>query len=415
MDVGDPLDADCYFVRGSDTLVEAWSKTALPYPPYSQPWLKRLRDEIRERLFALVASDEQILRAEYSSLSQAFCDVENVLLYNVGPSALKHLTMAGLQIERRYQEVTSPAGSSPAIEAHHMRFATVAAGAGPEFWDRGADLIRFEQIELQSLTKVAPIWLAIRRQTAAPPRPVGLESDPFGVRVIIRGTAKAGPQNFAELVKPLLDGIISAAHGHDGQRLDEITDRLVATGLASAGEIRQQLTDERWSALGVRKLLWPFGAKGVQWNPADDRCVFAEVLLDRRSSTESGWEVTAEMFAVSARPDVNPGGQPQSAAKVPGYEAGEAELIAFALSFDATEVYGNMERVGDLANEVRETWTRTGDVPSFLLILRNSLYFEQRRHRHLESDLSLDPLVRALVQAIRKTSAGSVPVVGTLP
>ncbi len=407
-----------YLVRRADTVVESWSRVALPFQHSSQPWTKGLRDEIRASLKILTVPDGQMLRAEYSSLCPAFRDVENVLLYNVGSSAFKQLVRSGLQIERRYQAVSVPVGGPPAIGEHHMRYGAVDAGTGPEFWNRGVDLIRFEEIELRSLTKVAPIWLAIRRQTAPPVRPAGTKPGPFGVRVVVRGTAKAKLQNLAELVKPLLDGIISAAHTHDEQQLNVLTDRLVANDIGTSDEIRQQLMDERWSALGVRQLLRPVGAKGVQWNPADDRCVFAEVLLDRSSDIDSGWEVTAEIFAVSARTDVNPGGQPEAAdpsVKVPGDDAGEAELIHFALSFNAAEVYGTTEQVAEIANSAVETWTETGELPGSLDALRTSLYFEQRRHRHLESNLSLDPFVRALVEAIRTSSTGSVTVVGTGP
>jgi hypothetical protein len=46
---------------------------------------------------------------------------------------------------------------------------------------------------------------------------------------------------------------------------------------ASIEDVLQNLANERHSPLGPRRLVWPF-RNGVQWNPADDKCVAGEIL-----------------------------------------------------------------------------------------------------------------------------------------
>lgn len=76
-----------------------------------------------------------------------------------------------------------------------------------------------------------------------------------------------------------------------------IVERLAKYLGESESAAEDLLGDERRAVLGKRKLLHPFG-QGIQWNPADDSCVTAKILLN--DSMEDGiWSVDGDIFAVT--------------------------------------------------------------------------------------------------------------------
>ena len=95
---------------------------------------------------------------------------------------------------------------------------------------------------------------------------------------------------------------------------------------------------------------------------------------------------------------------------VPDPTAPWRKLAEFALTFDGYAKFGGFDRLSTMANAAAKAWRERGSLPATLEEARGSLFFEQRRHRHLESDprgASLD-YVRALVQRIYDLSGGAV-------
>lgn len=92
-----------------------------------------------------------------------------------------------------------------------------------------------------------------------------------------------------------------------------------------------------------------------------------------------------------------------TAASVPPSAAGEADLIDFALSFDAYEAL-DPDAVRTIGSRTRARFERSGELPENLVLLRASLFFEQRAARF--TDTTFDgPYVRALVAAIAEHAA----------
>src|SRR5436190_11598556 len=78
--------------------VEAWSVRRLPFEPTGS--MPSLRDSLRAAILGLHDDASGSVRAVYASLSTDFCDAENVLLYNVGPSRFARLATRRLTFER---------------------------------------------------------------------------------------------------------------------------------------------------------------------------------------------------------------------------------------------------------------------------------------------------------------------------
>lgn len=107
-------------------------------------------------------------------------------------------------------------------------------------------------------------------------------------------------QNLAGLIKPVLDGVISAFHSHVGEA-EHVSRCLADAGVGEYTAVRHALTDSSWGALGPRTLVRPFGARGVQWNPADDYCVAASVELDPAPAAGPRWQFSGELLRARPR------------------------------------------------------------------------------------------------------------------
>ena len=229
--------------------VRGWSIQRLPFEPNG--WLKDYRGELREAIRSLEPDTGTHLLAAYASPDREFVDVENVLLYNIGAASYRHLTRGGLEVVR----LTSP------DRLHHVSYRSCTGlKPGPVAADVRA------RVSLDAFPadreKPGSWWAAIRPRLVT----TGTELDGgYEIEILLRGDAQA----FVSLVKPMLDGLISALHSHDGTH-----EHHVLGALARYGEPRvlwDLLNDSTNEILGRRTLLRPHGA-GVAWNPADDRC-----------------------------------------------------------------------------------------------------------------------------------------------
>lgn len=149
--------------------------------------------------------------------------------------------------------------------------------------------------ELSETTKPGAVWQALRAarvEVLASPGP----TSPFGLRLEL-GQAPGERLRPAKIVKPLVDGVVAALHYHDGSELLDLSHRLqTQLGAESAESVAELLTDEHATPLGKRQLLWARAA-GVQWNPADDRCLALELHVaeaDRR-------ELSGRLIAIEER------------------------------------------------------------------------------------------------------------------
>lgn len=83
--------------------------------------------------------------------------------------------------------------------------------------------------------------------------------------------------NLTSIIKPLLDGLISALHCYDGNKLDEVAARIATKLLEPAGEVRNLLKSD--GVLGARSVPHLRG-DGLQWSPADNLLTAAEIIRE---------------------------------------------------------------------------------------------------------------------------------------
>lgn len=264
--------------------LDVWSERRLQYN--EKPETKVLKAAIGDAISSLQAKPGEILSAVFTSSKSDLVDAENVLLYNVGAARFTGVAREGLRFERVHQ--------APTRYQHHHRYELVPRSSPSEHWQRGETRVTAASLPIPVLReKPDEVWRAVRSRVVTAP----MHSGPYGLLVTLT-TPKA--VRLAALVKPLLDGIISGLHAHDGTDLEILAARLAQRLGYPIEEIVRLLMDPREAVLGVRPLLRKRTDGGLHWNPADDECVTC-TLLSKVSPQASGWLLDFELFAVAPR------------------------------------------------------------------------------------------------------------------
>ena len=255
-----------HVVTGDRRIVEAWSRSRLPFEPRGSAL--DLRAEIRSGVAALEPGG--VLHCTYGSANRRPCDVENVLLYNVGMSAFRPLTGDGIVFERSYDVPAHPTG---ATFAHHYRY-VVGAPIIFEHWKESTVVARWRaEAPRHGADKPAGWWAGAIAGVSCENDALG-DVAVFGLRIRV-GTGRV---SIASSLKPMLDGFIAALH-HDPDPSPLAVERLAAHLNLSSPAVNEMLLGEGHSPLGARTIVRPY-RENVQWNPADDRCVACAVLMD---------------------------------------------------------------------------------------------------------------------------------------
>jgi len=271
------LEADAQLRR-----VDVWTERRLQFN--SKPETVALKSAIGAAVSKLEARPGEILSAVFTSASVDLVDAENVLFYNVGTSRFATSTREGLRFERDH--------GAPSRQRHHHRYELTARDSVSQHWRRDQTAIAFSGSipAINEMSKPDPVWLAVRRQATRAKRCEGL----YGLLVTL---TTPRPVRLAALLKPLLDGLISGIHAHDGTDLSLLSSRLALRLGLPADEVAQLLMEPQQAVLGVRPVLRKFG-DGLQWNPADDECVTC-TLWNSVVPQATNWSLDFELFGVT--------------------------------------------------------------------------------------------------------------------
>jgi hypothetical protein len=291
--------------------VEAWSDVYLPFEPKTFA-AQELRRELRDRLRRLAAGRNEVLHAVFAGERPQRADVENLLLYNVDMDGGSFASVArdGLRFELATRGVRpAPSGRG---RAYAYQYRAVPRSGRLVHWHEVRQLARWEDVQIMGPPRLALVWLALRRgiergDVEVADEPIG-PGAPFAVRLDVRRpTGLTGRTNAAPLVKPAIDGVVSALQVQ--RSIDSSADvaaRLAAQLAAAITDdvptpdvVASLLTDSNGAVLGVVERLVVPRADGVQWAPADDLCLAGEVLLDGESADE--WQLSGRVAEIASR------------------------------------------------------------------------------------------------------------------
>jgi hypothetical protein len=104
---------------------EGWANRPLPFEPKGS--MLDYRQALRRALGELDPARGAVLRGRYASRDTRRCDVENLLLYNLGLSAFAHLRPQEIMLTRSLTPAPPPEGD-PGVLVHHHRYDLVASG-----------------------------------------------------------------------------------------------------------------------------------------------------------------------------------------------------------------------------------------------------------------------------------------------
>jgi len=270
-----------FFIKGPDNesnIVELWSSSRLPFEPAG--WLHDMRGVLIEAISQLDTSNTAFLHASYHSEWFELCDLENILLYNVGTGKFKNLCQQGFLLERSFRS-----GTYLPIEninyPHYQRYEVSSSEHFPIYWDINNLLASWKDIPLRKLTSDAKphdYWKTFKESNVAISSNVSYSGN-FGMDIQVLMPERKG-FNLAAVVKSMLDGIIAAFHVHSGNQMELVSERLSRNLSVEAQYVKKLLLDDSCAVLGRRDLLHQF-KNNVQWNPADDKCVAIKLTCQK--------------------------------------------------------------------------------------------------------------------------------------
>ncbi len=244
-----------YEISATTQLVEFWSSVRLPFEPRGE--MRSARAALRAAIMQLVTPPNASLSATYVSAHTGFCDVENVLLYNVGTGLFAHMASRGLQVQRVHADpIAIPSGRQ---YTHYQRYTFAPVSALPV----ATPTLAFPLNKISTGTKPHEIWWAVSAEKAS-------TSVPISGRFRLDIALPVQGRNLAALAKPLLDGIICALH--PATVIDELAvARLAAKSGWLVAAVKQRLLDPPCPLLAPRKVLTSY-REFVKWDPTDELC-----------------------------------------------------------------------------------------------------------------------------------------------
>jgi hypothetical protein len=267
--------------------VDAWAARPVPFEATGVD--RELRSALRAALDGLDVGPDGVLSATYWGDRHRRSDIENVVLYNVDDTGRRFGSGRGIRFEHATGRRPDPDGRSWPC-SYGYRLAPVG---GYGSWSAVEVLAEWSAVTVAvgpGRPSVAGTWLALRQARLSESRTVG--AGPVALELQVG--APAGVR-LPPLVKPLIDGVVSALATDDGSPQEAVGRLARALGL-DVGIARDLLTVPN-APFGRHRLLALRGA-GLQWQPPDDLLVAGEVLR----STGRGTDVTVAGRLVAVRP-----------------------------------------------------------------------------------------------------------------
>ena len=284
--MNDILVKDKYIISHNNDIIEAWSVQNIPYEP--NEWQKEMRADLRLALEKFSEKISSGMYAKYATGNNSYCDVENILLYNIGTGVFRNICSSSFCLEREFDSVLPPIEIRNTMP-HYYKY-ELSSNADFKVYSPKNILAEWEGLECDRFhEKPSFYWNYIKNSL------LDIQDDnfnsQFGIEVKITAPRAI---NLTSIIKPLLDGLICAFHRYDGNINDDILNVLFSQIGVDKSTLKDMLIDNNFNVLGKRNLIWKRG-NSVQWNPADDLCVAIRVMLDIR---QGDWKIDGKLFSV---------------------------------------------------------------------------------------------------------------------
>lgn len=269
---------ELFKVSGGSRVVVGHAEGPPPWPPTGP--MKSYVDALRRAIGGLVVESGDVLRGTLASSRNRTTDAENALFYNVGPRSFSAATRGGIQMERVFRDAHEIDADAP----HRvlLRYELTTPNTMPSYWALKERLAAWERVPLPAMytAKPAAVWAALCAAEVSVQRLDHGRPRPFGLTLTIRDRDQRRPA--ATIIKPIVDGVVSAFHFHDniGALTPVNLGRLAEDCGRSTAWVAGRLHAQERALLGGRELIRQ-RTVGPQWNPADEYCVWLEVLIDR--------------------------------------------------------------------------------------------------------------------------------------
>lgn len=285
------------------SVVEAWADDYIHFQNEPE-WQSLLRNDITTQCAQLDPSADEVLHAMFYGDKPPRMDIENLVLCNLHYSFMRP-GRNGIRFEHGLDTPAAPNGQAYQVS---YRYALASRSAGFSDWEQGRTVASFGWTELGKFRRekvLAQVWLALARRRGGQPEPALAAGTSFAVKMQIRPPQLNSPGPNAELVKGIIDGVVSAFQAHtDTSTSGEVAARLAKALPADPAEIEALLLECRWAVLGAVPRLVFLRGGAVQWNPGDDWCDAGELLVTPPAPTGTGWAISGQIVELSVRPNV---------------------------------------------------------------------------------------------------------------
>lgn len=257
----------------------------VPFEPKKQD-AHDLKEEIRKAVGQLEVGDNEVLLASYAESSpKRKYDLENRLFYNIGSGAFSGIFCT------YPKEAAFVAASKPNNGQYIYKYEVVSEEEVEKKYLKGkTPIVKWQDIPIGPKQgkddKPDRYYEAIRREADSikimidDPKPDHiLDRAPFGIKIelTVPGSNKRLRPQPASVMKPLLDGVICAFHGEDGEKTKEaVQKRFQESGLKDE-EIEKFFKASKLNIFGNHNYL----TKSNRWNPEDDRLQFGWIIVKR--------------------------------------------------------------------------------------------------------------------------------------
>lgn len=280
--------------------VRLWSNNYIPFERLSGDQ-RGAREELKRTVRSLTAGADEVLHASYAGPKPAKMDVENLVLYNIDPTA-GGCFRAGARQGVRFELATALHGDPPSGRPYacSYQYGLTSLDSSLSHWRLVRPLASFTTADLgvfRATRRLEKVWLAIRNTEPKTDGAPIAATERFAVFLRLSHPDTKPPGANPELVKALIDGTIAAFQAHGNRALAaEVAARLAVSTGQPMCLIEQTLLDDSHAVLGTDNKLVYLRGTGVQWNPADHLCVAGQVVC--RQARGTTWTLSGEIHAI---------------------------------------------------------------------------------------------------------------------